>query len=140
MKSTKSYLLKGAFWIAVTRVIVGLTGTASTIVLARLLVPEDFGLVAIASAAAAIFAAISELSLSQALIQHEDPEEDHYHTAWSLNALRGLLLALVIAALGWPAAEAYGDPRLLGIMLGFALANLIGGFVNPKLAMFERRL
>lgn len=120
--------------------VVNLIGVASTIILARLLVPEDFGLVAIASSAAMIFAALSELSLSQALIQHDDPTEDHFHTAWTMNALRGVILTIVIALLGWPAAMLYGDPRLTGVMIGFALANFIGGFINPRLAMFERRL
>ena len=138
--STRSLLVRGALWISLTRILVNMIGFASTIILARLLVPEDFGLVAIAGSVAAIVGAISELSLSQALIQHDDPQEDHFHTAFTMNALRAVLLALVLAALGWPASVAYGDDRLIALMSAFALANLIGGLVNPRLALFERRL
>lgn len=140
VKDARSRLLKGALWIGLTRVLVNAIGFVSTIILARLLVPEDFGLVAIASSVAAIFASVSELSLSQALIQHNDPKEEHFDSAFSLNALRALLLAAIIAAIGWPAAIAYDDDRLIGVMAGFAIANLVGGFLNPRLALLERNL
>ncbi|UVI39100.1 lipopolysaccharide biosynthesis protein [Qipengyuania spongiae] len=140
MKSTSNLLMRGAFWIGATRVAVNLMGLASTIILARLLVPEDFGLVAIATALAAVIQAVTELSLSQALVQHADPEEDHFHTAWTMNVLRAAILGVLIAALGWPAAYFYAEPRLIEIMIGFGIANVIGGFINPRLALFERRL
>lgn len=133
-------ILRGTFWMSVTRILVNLIGFASTIILARLLTPEDFGLVAIAAAVATIFTAISELSLSQALIQHHDPQEEHFHTAFTMNVLRGILLASIIAGLGWPISAAYGDSRLIGVLAGFSVANLFGGLTNPKLALFERRL
>ena len=42
--------------------------------------------------------------------------------------------------LAWPTAQLYGDPRLVGIIIVLAIGTLIGGMVNPKLAVFERRL
>lgn len=140
MKNTRRLLIKGAMWIGLTRVLVNLIGFASTIVLARLLVPEDFGLVAIASSAAMIISAVSELSLAEALVQHDDPKEDHFHTAWTMNVIRGGFLASCIGLAAWPAAMLYGEPRLAGAMVGFALANLAGAFINPRLAIFERNL
>lgn len=132
--------MRGAFWIGATRVTVNLMGLASTIILARLLVPEDFGLVAIATALAGIIQAITELSMSEALVQHPDPKDDHFHTAWSMNVLRAGLLSILMALLGWPSAYFYAEPRLIEIMIGFGIANVIGGFINPRLALFERRL
>lgn len=140
MMNNSSLLFRGAIWIALTRIMVNLIGLISTVILARLLLPDDFGLVAIASAAAAILAGLSELSLTLALIQHDDPTDQHFDTAWSLNLLRGVVLALVISLLGWPMAHAYGDERLIEVMLGFGVATLIGGLLNPKLVIYERRL
>lgn len=139
-KGTRGALMRGAVWIGVARILTNLIGLASTVILARLLSPDDFGLVAIASAFAIITATITELSLSEALIQHDEPSEDHYHTAFSLNLTRGFLLAAVVALLAWPAAVFYGDPRLSGIILGLAGGVFVGGLVNPKLVIFERRL
>ena len=83
-------MISGALWTGSAKIVVNLVGLVSTVILARLLVPEDFGLVAIAAALAIIVATITELSLSQALVQHEAPDEDHYHSAFTLNLLRGL--------------------------------------------------
>jgi O-antigen/teichoic acid export membrane protein len=59
---------------------------------ARLLVPEDFGLVAIATTVTAIITSLTELSLSSALVQHKDLHEEHLDGAWALNFLRGAIL------------------------------------------------
>lgn len=133
-------LARGAGWIAAGRVLVNLLSLASTLMLARLLMPEDFGLIAIATAIAAIAAAMTELSLSSALVQHRDPQSWHYDTVWTLGVARSLLLGVVMAAMAWPVTAIYGDARLMGVMLAFAALNALGGFGNPRLAMFAREL
>lgn len=140
MSQVKNLVLRGAVWATLTRLLVNAIGLVSTIVLARLLVPEDFGLVAIASAAAMIFASATELSLSNALIQHDDPQDDHFHTAFTLNLIRGLILAVLIAALGLVLATAYNDARLFALMAVLGMSYPIGGLLNPRLVVFERRL
>lgn len=140
MRSTKSLLISGAAWTGLSKILVNVIGLISTVILARLLMPEDFGIVAIAAAFAIIVATVTELSLAQALVQHEAPDEDHYHTAFTLNLLRGLLLAVIVGLLAWPTAQLYGDQRLVGIIIVLAIGTLFGGLVNPKLAVLERRL
>lgn len=70
----------------------------STIILAQLLVPADFGLVAIASTVMVIISSITELSLAEALVQHRDPSDDHFQSVFTLNMLRSVLLASIVAA------------------------------------------
>lgn len=140
MVGQRSLLIRGAGWIAMSRAVVNLTSFASTILLARLLLPEDFGIVAIAASVAAIIGSISELSLSQALIQHERPEDKHYDAAWTLNVIRALVLAGLIAGLAWPVAAAYGEPRLAPLLFVIAGATLVSGLENPKLVVFQREL
>lgn len=115
-------------------------GVISTIVLARLLVPEDFGLVAIASAIVAIATSLTEMSLSQALIHRRDIEDDHLHTAWTLGVARSTLLGLIIAAVATPIAMIYGDPRLTGVMYVLAVNVFISGFTNPRQALLTKQL
>ncbi|WP_435169644.1 lipopolysaccharide biosynthesis protein [Falsirhodobacter sp. 1013] len=138
--SNRSLVMKGASWIALARIFVTLIGLASTLILARLLVPEDFGLVAIAGAVTMVIASITELSLAQALVQHDDPQDHHYDTAWTLNNTRSILLSVLIAASAHPVATAYGDPRLLTIMLFLAGTTLIDGLQSPRLIVFQRNL
>lgn len=140
MTGMKNKLAKGAVWIAAARIIVNLVAFASTLVLARLLTPSDFGLVSIASAIAFVIASITELSLSQALIQHQYLSEDHFHSAWTLNLARAALLAMLICGLAWPIAWFYSDPRLAPIMVVLGACTLLSGGLNPKLATFYRTL
>jgi len=136
----KDKLTRGAGWLAATRVLINLIGFASTLLLARILVPADFGLVAIATTVAAIVASVTELSMGSALVQHSDPQRVHFDSAWTLNIVRSLLVGAAIAALTAPVAHFYGDPRLGPLLLVIAATGALGGFVNPKLIMFTRSL
>ncbi|MDW6026300.1 lipopolysaccharide biosynthesis protein [Mesorhizobium sp. BAC0120] len=136
----KSRLAKSTFWITVTRAATNLLGLASTIVLARLLMPADFGLVAVATTILAIVSSVTELSLSNALIQHSNPTDEHFHTAWSLNMVRAVIISALLMAAAYPTALIYRDPRLIGIMIALGLTVILSGALNPKLVVFERSL
>jgi O-antigen/teichoic acid export membrane protein len=140
MGSVKGRLAMGAVWLGGGRVLLNVLSLATTLVLARVLTPVDFGLVALAVTASAIVTAFSELSLSAALIQHPKPTERHYDTAFTLNFLRGLILALVMLALAYPIAAFYKDDRLVGIMAVLAGVAFANGLANPKLVVFSRAL
>ena len=110
--TSRASVFKGAAWIALSRIFVNAIGLVSMVVLARLLLPSDFGLVALAKSISMVVGALTELSLVQSLIQHRDPRDHHFNTAWTLNAIRSLILALVMVVLAGPSAELYGDDRL----------------------------
>ncbi|TGQ61238.1 lipopolysaccharide biosynthesis protein, partial [Mesorhizobium sp. M1C.F.Ca.ET.212.01.1.1] len=82
----------------------------------------------------------TELSLTQALIRHKAPEESHFSAAWTLNATRGLLLCLFLAACAYPASVLYKEPRLFGVMLALGFSVLMGGLRNPRLITLQRAL
>lgn len=138
--SNRSLVMKGASWIALARLFVTFIGLASTLILARLLSPADFGLVAIAGAVTAVIASITELSLAQALVQHDDPKDHHYDTAWTLNNVRAIFLGLLIAIIAPVITFTYGDSRLLPILLFLAGTTLIDGMLSPRLIVFQRDL
>ncbi len=84
-------MAKGAAWMIALRFAIRGIGLVSMIILARLLVPADFGLVAIATALAGALAAMSEFSFQVALIQNQAADRRHYDTAWTLGIIRGLV-------------------------------------------------
>lgn len=133
-------LSRGALWIGSSRLLVNGIGLLSTLVLARLLVPQDFGLVAVAESVFALIAAITELMLATSLVQHRSPQAYHYHTAWTLNLARAGVLTVIMAGLGFPFAAIYGDERFVDLFLVLAGATLIGGFENPMLVTLMRKL
>jgi O-antigen/teichoic acid export membrane protein len=140
VEGLRKRLTVGAIWTAGGRLVINLVGLASTLVLARLLTPADFGLVAIATVVFTIASAFTELSMASALIQHRDPQREHYDTAWTISVLRALTVAAALGISAYPVAVAYGDMRLIGIMCLLGIAAFIGGLLNPKLVDFRRQL
>lgn len=128
----------GSIWIAASRGLIAALGLISTFVLARLLVPADFGLVAIGTTILAIALAITDLSLVQALIHHEDPTEQHLHSAWTLNFLRGLAIAVLLAIAAPFIATFFEDNRLIGVILVIAFSMLMRGLENARVAMLQK--
>ena len=133
-------LTKGAVWIAATRISVNLIGLASTLLLARLLIPADFGLVAIATTITSVISSLTELSLASALVHHPDPKDSHYNGAFTLNLARAVVISLLILLLAIPISRIYHDPRLIGIMVAISSVTALGGLANPKMILFARNL
>lgn len=140
MSSITGRLIKGSMWLSLSRAVVNSLATLSTFVLAWYLTPSDFGLVALATTMLLIVTTATELSLTQALIRHEAPQESHFSAAWTLNATRGLVLCLFLAACAYPASVFYDDPRLIGIMVALGVSVFLGGLTNPRLVMLQRNL
>jgi lipopolysaccharide exporter len=115
-------------------------GFVSMIVLARLLVPADFGLVAMATAVVAILEVIKSFGFDVALIQNSSATRDHYDTAWTCNVILGLLIAGVLLALAVPAARFYGQPNVTGVMLCLALVASVSGFENVGVVAFRKEM
>lgn len=133
-------LLKGATWITAGRIIYNLLGLVNTLVLARLLVPSDFGLVALGSTLQFIVVAITAIPLSEALVQHRNPSDDHFHTAFTITAARGLILSLIFTVLAWPAATVYKDHRMINVILVLAAGLALNGLSNPRTIMLTKEL
>lgn len=85
----------GVIWLMGTRMCVRSLGLISTIVLARLLMPDDFGVIALSSAFMALLTGASKLGFNAALIKFQTHDRDDLDTAWTLNLLRGIILALI---------------------------------------------
>jgi O-antigen/teichoic acid export membrane protein len=115
-------------------------GVVSIIILARLLVPADFGLVAMATAIIAIIELLSAFNFDMALIRSQQAMRAHYDTAWTLNVAMAAVCALLVAAAAFPAGAFYGDSRLGPIMLWLALATWIRGFENVGVVAFRKEL
>jgi PST family polysaccharide transporter len=108
----------------------------SIVVLARLLVPDDFGLVAIAASVVAILEGLSDFDVNKALIRTRDDHRSLYDTAWTLSGVRGVLSALLMVA----AAFLLLDGEIAGVLLALAPSPLMKGLSNPRFVTFERKL
>jgi len=128
----------GAGWIIGWRMATRVMGFVSTLVLARLLVPADFGLVALGTGFAQAVDALSMMGVWDAIVREENPGREMYDTAFTVNALRSLLTSGIIFALSWPVAQFFGDARLNNILLALAIGIIIGSLENIGTVDFRR--
>lgn len=138
--SLKKQISIGAVWLIMGRLSVRLIGLVSTVILARLLVPEDFGLVAVAMTVVAIFEVSGAFGFDMALISNQNATRATYNAAWSMNVIRGLFISSMLLALSTPAAIYFDDPRLEGIFQALALAQFMFGLENIGIVDFRKNL
>lgn len=133
-------LIKGSVWMLAMRWLSRFMGLASMVVVARLLVPADFGIYAVATAFIALLDAFTDIGTDIAVIRHKDPQQRHYDTAWTFKIILHCAAALLIV-LGAPlAASLYADPRYEAVLQVLALSMLVSGFTNIGIANFRRDL
>ncbi|MEO7197427.1 MAG: lipopolysaccharide biosynthesis protein [Solirubrobacterales bacterium] len=113
----------------------------ATAILARVLTPDEFGLVAIALSFMAVLEGIADLGLSHALVtQRDDVVEERAETVFVSSVGLGLLASLVIAAIGPLAASFFDQPELNVITPVLGLNFLIRSFGTTHFALAQRSL
>jgi O-antigen/teichoic acid export membrane protein len=141
MKSSMgSRIARGATWMLLFRFSDRALAFVSTIVLARVLVPADFGLVAMAISVITLIELTGAFSLEVGLIQRQHPTGAEYDTTWTLRLLFAAAGAAITAALAGQAAAFYSDARLVAVLLVLAANWLLGGFENIGVVDFRREL
>ncbi|MEO8443558.1 MAG: lipopolysaccharide biosynthesis protein [Gammaproteobacteria bacterium] len=133
-------MARGAAWMVLLRIVDRAIGLVSTVVLARLLVPGDFGLIAIAAALLGMLEVLGAVGLDVALIQRPDARREHFDTAWTFHVLFGLATALVVSVAATPVASFYDDPRLMPVMLMLAATQAVQAFENIGVVAFRKEL
>jgi len=130
----------GALWLVGARLATRALDLVSLLIVARLLVPADFGLFALAATVLLVMNAVTDLSLSNAIVQMREPPDEVYDTAFTLNAARSLVLCAALFSAAWPFAQLYGDPRLASIILALAAVPLLRGLASPRMAFLQRQM
>jgi O-antigen/teichoic acid export membrane protein len=113
---------------------------ARLFILARLLAPEDFGLLAIGMVALTLTLRLTDFGVVASLIQSPETGKRHLDTAWTINVLRGVGIAtLLLVAAPW-IADAFGEPRATDIIRALALTALLQAAASIQVAKLNREL
>lgn len=132
--TTTGQVLRGSLIMVAARWTMRLIGLVSTLVLARLLTPADFGVIGVAMIVIGFIEAVAERGQGLALIRLHEPTPEHFDTAWTLQILIGAGLTALIALCAPLVASAMDDSRLLPVMLALSLRSLLNGFINVGMA------
>jgi PST family polysaccharide transporter len=110
------------------------------IVLARLLAPEDFGLVAIVTVVTSFAPLLIDFGLGDATTQRKDITQGQVSSLFWLSSGIGLATALVVASCGPLIASIFGDPRLAPIAVYSAFVFVLYGAANQHMALLRRTM
>lgn len=131
---------RGALWMVLFKLLERGLGLVSTLILARLLLPKDFGIVAMGMSLVALLEVFSAFGMDTALIQRQDTTHEHFNSAWTLNLLAGCTVGVLLATLALPMSYFYREPRLTAVMLMFALSAAVQGLENVGVVQFRKQL
>ena len=131
-------IFAGSMWTVLMRWMSRLLGIISMIILARILVPEDYGLVAQAVLLSSFLELMTQFGFFTALLRDKDANSDDYHTAFTLSLIRGLVLAVVVAASAGLVADFFDEPRLTDLVLVYAGVTFLNGTVNVGIVDFQK--
>lgn len=139
-KNVSGRVAKGVAWMLLLRVSLRLLGLVSTMILARLLTPEDFGIVAIAMSFFALLTLFKSFGFDTAIIQIKHPEREHYDTAWTFNFIFGMSFAVILALCSGWIADFYENDNLNDLVMAVSLLFVIGSLKNVGTLDFRKNL
>ncbi len=144
-ESTQPYnagreVVRGVSWAIVMRWSMRGIGLLSTVILARLLSPEDFGVAAMGMLVIGLLYTFSEFGTSMHLIRVKELDRAHCDTAWTITLLQHVLIGALIFLLAPIAADYFSEPRVVGVMQVLAVGSIIGGFSSVAVPLIRREL
>lgn len=138
--SIYKHMLRGSMWAVATNWGQRVLGLVNTIILARLLAPEDFGLVAMAALVLGFLNMFSEVGTGLHLLRQPQATREHCDTAWTIGVLRGLVVGVVLAALAPLGAVYFNEHRVVPIILVLAINTVLVGTYNIGLVLIRKEL
>ena len=113
---------------------------ARTLILARMLLPEDFGLLAISLIAVDFLLSVTNLGMIPALVQHLGPDEKQYNVAWSVGLTRSIVISAAVFLAAPLIASLFSEPRAAMLIRVMALRPLLDAAASIKVAELTRNL
>lgn len=137
----KRRVLKGSLWTFVGHSASQILRLVSNLILTRLLFPEAFGLMALAQTFIIGLEMFSDVGILPSIIQNEHGDDPKFlNTAWTIQVIRGTILAILASLIAWPVAQFYHEPMLQQLLPAIGLTAFISGFRSTKLATANRKL
>jgi len=139
-QSLSQRVVHGGFWVFVSQGISRSLGFIRTIILARILAPNDFGLMGIAFLAISVLQTFSATGIGVALIQKKDNTSEHLDVAWTIQLIRGVVLFLLLFLFAPLIAHFFNTPRTKLIIQIIAIGQLFYGLTNIGIVYFQKEL
>lgn len=133
-------LVSGTGWTVAIRWGSKFLGIISLAICARILTPEDYGLVNMAMVAIGFSQVLVQFGLDASLVRNQSATAEHYNTAWSLKIIQSSLITLIVMISAPIAEYITKDERVMPIMVTIGVSGWIGGLQNIYVVNFLKNL
>jgi PST family polysaccharide transporter len=136
----KQKVTSGVYWSGLGRVVQQLVQFGLSVILARLLSPKEYGLMAMSMVFTGFAGMLADAGFNTAIVQRKELKETHIHTVFWMTFSSGLALSLLTFVLSPLLAEFYTEPSLAPIFRVISLNFIFGGIGNVPSALLQRRM
>jgi O-antigen/teichoic acid export membrane protein len=133
-------VFRGGFWVFTFKICQQLLGFIRLIILARILAPDDFGLLGIALLTVAIFETFAQTGFGAALVQTKKDIRDYLDVSWTITVLRGIALYAFICLASSYIAQFFESAEAILVIQVVGLSIVIKAFINVGVVLFQKEL
>jgi len=140
-RSLAGHVIQGTAWMVAWRWGVRLIGLLSTIILARILTPSDFGVIAMAMVVVGFLEVLADTNANLALIKTKGLDRSHVDTAWTIQVIVGVAGGMLTIALS-PLALLFfhGNWGVVYVIIFLSLRSFANAFINVGVVSFQLNL
>ena len=136
----KEKTIKGLAWSGISQFIKQIAQFAITVIFARMLYPDDFGLFAMALVIVNFLAVLMEMGMDKALIQKQDIHDAHYSSVFWLTVFTGICCAIFLILLSPSITAFYRKPELKPMLMVMSVNFLFSSFVIVQQAIITKEM
>lgn len=130
--------IHGVSWSAALRLSIRGISIFRIALLARLLLPNQFGLFGVATIVLALLEVFLETGVNVFLIQEKSDIKKYIDSAWMVSIIRGLLISMVLVGTSPFVAAFFKNEDATGVLILISLVPLLRGFINPSIVYFQK--
>ncbi len=131
-------VVRGAVWMVAMRWLMRGIGFINIALLARLLAPYDFGMVALALPLLGILMGIMDVGARIALVRHPHATDTHYHTFWTIGIIQASLCCLGMLIAAPFAVDFYNEPAVFELFVVLGASTLLRAFENGYVVALQK--
>lgn len=139
MSLTRKTITAGG-WVIAHKGFARAAGLIKTIILARLLTPNEFGIFGLTTLALGFLETFSETGIDQALIQQKNLNERHLATSWVISLIRGASISALLFITAPIVDQFFGNHGVTLYIRVIALSPLLKSLKNPRIIELQREL
>ncbi len=139
-EDTGSAVVRGATLLFTTRMTIKVLQFVRTIILARLLFPNDFGLFGMAAVSLGFVDTFFQSGFNAALVREKGNVNEYLNSAWTTGVLRNAVLSVAIFFLAPLAGAFFHNETIVPFARALALATFIAGFENIGIVLLQKEM